>query len=253
MGAPFFEFVIGCLFDPSALLHCAKQNASARTCQNRLLTLVDSKAMSLKVTVSSKILKLCLLAPIIPKLTKDQDWDTSHKMPSYRRHTDCFPPAIMDIEASGFGRESYPIEIGYIESDQTRFCSLILPESDWTHWCNEAEQLHGIQRDDLRSSGLHAKEMTQVLNRNLQGNILYCDGWVQDHNWLLRLYNAVSQSPSFRLSPIEMIMNEDQINIWDETKERLIQQSNQIRHRASHDAYLIQKTWIETFKFTRYR
>lgn len=172
-------------------------------------------------------------------------------MRSSARHSDTHPPAIMDIEASGFGKESYPIEIGYIESDQSCFCNLITPQSDWTHWSLEAEKLHGIQRDTLFNNGLYPTQLAQSLNQQLEGKILYCDGWVLDYTWLLKLFSVTTLSPSFRLSPIEMIMNEQQIALWDTTKSKIIQQSHYQRHRASHDAYIIQKTWIETFCLSR--
>jgi hypothetical protein len=43
-------------------------------------------------------------------------------------------PAVLDVEASGFGAGSYPIEIGYIASDGTSYCTLIRPAPSWTHW-----------------------------------------------------------------------------------------------------------------------
>ena len=39
-------------------------------------------------------------------------------------------PTILDIEASGFGRGSYPIEIGFSAGDGVLFCGLIVPEHD---------------------------------------------------------------------------------------------------------------------------
>ena len=36
-------------------------------------------------------------------------------------------PTILDLEASGFGRDSYPIEVGYVLPDGSSFCSLIRP------------------------------------------------------------------------------------------------------------------------------
>jgi hypothetical protein len=41
------------------------------------------------------------------------------------------PPAIIDIEASGFGPDGYPIEIGVALSSGQTFCALILPEPEW--------------------------------------------------------------------------------------------------------------------------
>ena len=41
-------------------------------------------------------------------------------------------PAVLDVEASGFGRSSYPIEIGVVFPDGHAYCTLIRPESHWT-------------------------------------------------------------------------------------------------------------------------
>ena len=62
-------------------------------------------------------------------------------------------PVIIDIEASGFGRGSYPIEIGYYQPDGQSFCSLIRPDPAWTHWDDSAEQVHGIARPLLDIDG----------------------------------------------------------------------------------------------------
>ena len=50
-------------------------------------------------------------------------------------------PTVLDIEASGFGRGSYPIEIGYCLPNGDTFCTLIKPEPEWQHWDAEAEKL----------------------------------------------------------------------------------------------------------------
>ena len=39
-------------------------------------------------------------------------------------------PNIIDVEASGFGPHSYPIEVGLALGDGSKFCSLILPVRD---------------------------------------------------------------------------------------------------------------------------
>ena len=60
-----------------------------------------------------------------------------------------FPPPILDIEASGFGPGSYPIEVGFVTSDGKAWCSLIRPESDWRHWDEKAAAMHGITRGNI--------------------------------------------------------------------------------------------------------
>ncbi|MGB3620605.1 hypothetical protein FT643_08640 [Ketobacter sp. MCCC 1A13808] len=166
-------------------------------------------------------------------------------------HNDRFPPIIMDIEASGFGPTGYPIEIGYIDSSSKRFCGLIQPLPDWNHWDDQAQQTHGISRKKLQRHGMTAMDLAQELNRQLEGKTVYSDGWVVDHPWLLKLFFAVRLVPTFRLSSIELILNERQIEIWDATRRQVIQENQLKRHRASIDAYIIQQTWIRTYQDTR--
>ena len=59
-------------------------------------------------------------------------------------------PAILDMEASGFGRDSYPIEVGYVLPDGRTRCTLIRPAPHWVHWDPAAEQLHHIPRAAVR-------------------------------------------------------------------------------------------------------
>jgi hypothetical protein len=42
-------------------------------------------------------------------------------------------PLIIDVEASGFGGTSYPIEIGVALDYGHKYCTLIHPEPGWTH------------------------------------------------------------------------------------------------------------------------
>ena len=76
------------------------------------------------------------------------------------------PPAFLDIEASGFGRDSYPIEIGFVLSDGEAWCTLVRPESGWTHWDPAAEALHGITRDLALRHGRPPVDVARAGTRN---------------------------------------------------------------------------------------
>jgi len=157
-------------------------------------------------------------------------------------------PTIIDIEASGFGSHSYPIEVGVVNYDGERYCALIKPEPDWQHWCDKAERVHGISRKLLASHGKSAREVCQELNDFLQESMAFSDAWIHDNPWLTRLFFAARMNRSFHLSPIEYIASEPQLMLWDKTKIRLQQELGIERHRASGDAYLIQQTYIETVR-----
>lgn len=156
------------------------------------------------------------------------------------------PPIILDIEASGFGNGSYPIEVGFADTDTSRFCSLIKPFPNWTHWSDNAEAAHGISRQALNERGREPRDVALELNKKLKGCNTYCDGWVVDHPWLMTLFFAVNIEPQFQLSPIELIMTERQIEIWDDIHDKMRACSHGQRHRASTDAWVIQQTWIRS-------
>jgi hypothetical protein len=157
-----------------------------------------------------------------------------------------FIPNIIDVEASGFGSLSYPIEVGVINQSGTRFCRLIKPQSDWTHWDAQAESLHGISRQLLAEKGFSAQQVCQQLNQFLMGQIAYTDGWVVDDTWLIKLFYAAKVTMQFHVSSLEMILNETQMSLWHSTKDILTQQMKEQRHRASCDAALIQNTFVTT-------
>lgn len=155
-------------------------------------------------------------------------------------------PNIIDIEASGFGGESYPIEVGLILENGTKFCTLISPTDDWDYWNDEAEQVHHISRETLKTHGKPVAEVARQLNEILAGMTLYSDGWVVDKPWLIRLFHASGVDMKFDVSPLEMILSEEQMKIWHETKDKIIIQTKIQRHRASNDAWVIQETYRQT-------
>ncbi len=157
-------------------------------------------------------------------------------------------PSILDFEASGFGYDSYPIEVGVALSNGERFCTLIIPLEGWTHWDSSAEKVHQIQHADLARHGLPIDDVCLRLNQLLREQTVYSDGWVVDKPWLNTLYEAAGIKPTFTLSPIESIQSEQQQAVWAEVRDELVEKFAFGRHRASHDALLIQ----ETYKATRH-
>lgn len=157
-------------------------------------------------------------------------------------------PIIIDIEASGFGGMSYPIEVGIALETDTKYCSLILPAPDWIHWDDEAEKVHRIARDILETYGKPLQEVAIQLNNLLEGKTLYTDGWVVDKPWLTTLFYKAGINMSFQVSPLEMILSEPQMERWHATKDEVIGEMTSRRHRASYDAWIIQQTYIRTFQ-----
>lgn len=149
-------------------------------------------------------------------------------------------PAILDIEASGFGRGSYPIEVGFVSAQGALFCGLIQPEPDWQHWDPAAESLHGISRELLRRHGRPAAWMAAQLNARLAGQTVYCDGWGQDYPWLARLFDAAGARASFRLDDLRRLLDEAEAQRWRGVVDVVRQRQRLTRHRASSDARVLQ-------------
>ena len=162
-------------------------------------------------------------------------------------------PIIIDIEASGFGGTSYPIEVGLALEDDKKFCSLILPAPEWTHWDEEAVKVHHIERSILEVYGKEPKEVATHLNELLAGKTVYTDGWVVDKPWITTLFYEAGIDMSFEVSSLEMILSEAQMENWHKTKDQVIKDLDLSRHRASYDAWVIQETYkrtLEMFKDT---
>ncbi|TVZ40640.1 hypothetical protein P886_5077 [Alteromonadaceae bacterium 2753L.S.0a.02] len=155
-------------------------------------------------------------------------------------------PTILDFEASGFGGESYPIEVGVVATSGQRYCTLIRPQRDWVHWSNEASRIHQISRTSLVQFGKDVADVCHDLNELLKGSTVYSDAWTHDNGWLIRLYHAAAMAPTFKLSPIESIATEEQLSVWDDTKIRVQRNLGVLRHRASSDALIIQQTFVES-------
>jgi len=154
-------------------------------------------------------------------------------------------PNIIDFEASGFGPESYPIEVGVIKANGERYCTLIKPDECWQHWSEEAEDVHRISHDTLEEIGKPIRDVCFDLNEFLGDGDVFSDAWSHDHAWLMRMYDAANVHPTFQLRAIEFILNELQLGSWDETKERVFSSHDKVRHRASNDAFLIQQTIVQ--------
>jgi hypothetical protein len=159
-------------------------------------------------------------------------------------HSEGFPPAIIDIEASGFGRGSYPIEVGFVLPDGAGYCSLIRPAKHWTHWDAGAEQLHHITRQQLAEHGKPPAEVTAVLNRRLRGRVMYSNGWASDYSWLALLFDEGGMTPAFKLENLRKVLNEDEVALWHPTHNAVLAESPLLRHRASADAHSIQTTIV---------
>lgn len=152
-------------------------------------------------------------------------------------------PAIIDLEASGFGRGSYPIEVGVALEDGTVHAMLITPANGWDHWDEKAEQIHGITREHLKQNGKPVREVAIFLNDLCGGQILYSDAWSFDSSWLGRLFDEAEIVQRFRLDTITRLLNEDELNRWSDVKDETGKVLGLELHRAANDVKLLRETF----------
>ena len=153
-------------------------------------------------------------------------------------------PAVLDIEASGFGRGSYPIEVGYVLPDGRSKCFLIKPLDAWQMWDSEAEKLHGISRALLHMRGNDIVTVAETLNRELGGMTVYSDAWGNDQSWLALLFDCAERVQGFRLQALSVLLDDAQRKAWAETRRAVAGELALGRHRASNDARILQQTWL---------
>ena len=153
-------------------------------------------------------------------------------------------PPIIDLEASGFGSGSYPIEIGYALEDRVVHSCLVKPVEGWSHWSDEAEQIHGISRQLLLTEGVPVRDIAMRLNEALAGKTLYSDAWSFDSSWLGRLFDEAELVQRFRLETINRLLTPEQMEIWHDTKKTLWMELGIERHRAANDVRVLQETYL---------
>ena len=150
-------------------------------------------------------------------------------------------PCVLDIEASGFGRHSYPIEVGYALPDGRAVCMLVKPPVDWTHWDETAQQVHGITRETLQTHGRPVEEVARTLNADLAGMTVYCDGWAHDYAWLAALFEAAHIRAGFKLDSVGSLLTDARLERLDAARKAALTEMGLTRHRASNDARALQR------------
>lgn len=153
-------------------------------------------------------------------------------------------PTVLDVEASGFGRKSYPIEVGFVLPNGHCYCTLIRPEPEWTHWDTQAEATHHISRALILQRGLPVAQVARTINSQLAGQTVYSDGWAHDYSWLGALFDAAELSPAFKLENLRALLNDHQADQWHTVKAQVTSERGVQRHRASADARLLQLTLL---------
>lgn len=139
----------------------------------------------------------------------------------------------LDLEASGLGAASYPIEVAWKNArDNTSDNFLINPDSvaGWDYWDDFAEEIHGIERSTLTRQGINATDACLRLNQGLEGKQVLSDAREFDLFWLSRLYQATGMAMTFELVGLDAILGGEEL-----VQYRFVSKSQLRRHRAMKD------------------
>lgn len=151
-------------------------------------------------------------------------------------------PPFIDVEASGLGGRSYPIEVGLITPAGDMYCALLQPDVAWTHWDEAAEAVHHISRPILLQHGKPLAEVARHVNQLLRGQTVYSDAWGNDYAWLAKLFDVAELPMLFKLESSRKLLDDTQAGRWATVKEQVVAELKMARHRASADAKVLQLT-----------
>lgn len=158
-------------------------------------------------------------------------------------------PCFLDFEASGLGKDSYPIEVAWSLPSEKIECHLIRPAREWIKeaaWDSAAEQLHGITLPSLEHKGQDPVWLCERMNVQLADQLVYCDGLPYDLFWLRRLFEVPDRTPAFTLASLQEYCFE--LGLGPQQYEIL---SDQARRRAggkSHRADVDVRYLIELYR-----
>ena len=168
-------------------------------------------------------------------------------------------PIFLDIEASSWAFNSFPIEIAWGSTTTDVESYLINPAQieSWTDWSSNAEKAHGISKEILISDGISPKKMCEILKDRLENSIVYSDAPDYDGMWLFNLFEGCGIEPiSLDLRSFDELM----INSYSESRNSRLSDMKQIlkfksraknrdkQHRASWDVEYLVRAWQMTQK-----
>ena len=161
-------------------------------------------------------------------------------------------PVFLDFEASSLGKNSYPIEVGWVRTDGEGESLLIKPAEGWTEWDPNAEAIHNISRQELEDNGV---EVTEACERVLQlwdGNRVFASAPSWDGHWLSMLLRGAGYPRHLiRLEDTEVAFAEAaaQRGLRPEEAQAVIEAARAqaaaepVAHRAQEDARREWRVW----------
>lgn len=168
-------------------------------------------------------------------------------------------PIFIDIEASSWATDSYPIEIAWGGTINNIVSYLINPSSieAWIDWDSSAENAHGISRGLLLSEGISPYEMCDMLEHGLAERTVYTDAPDFDGMWLFNLFEGCKREPiSIDIRSFDDLMirslsksNDDRLSSLKEILHCKLTAKNQNQqHRAAWDVEYLIRSWEMTQK-----
>lgn len=154
---------------------------------------------------------------------------------------------FIDFEASGLGRDSWPIEIGISWIADNSVCveaSLIRPEADWpiSSWSAESAVVHGIALAALAAAPL-AETVAARFTGLMSGALVLSDAPEYDQRWLDRLLSTLPTPPGITLRDFDAAAHGV---FTGPALDALYERLNLTRapHRAGPDAARLARAWL---------
>lgn len=149
---------------------------------------------------------------------------------------------VIDFEASGLHRSSYPIQVG-ITNGRVEYHSLIRPMAHWQFWDDESEQVHGLERRVLVEDGVDSVLVAQKLNELLSGQRVFCDAIQWDGFWARVLFSDNGLRQRFVLADATSLFELDtQVERFLSERKRLESSGDFRIHSAIDDARILWKS-----------
>ena len=152
---------------------------------------------------------------------------------------------ILDCEASGLCfKESYPIQVGWVDSEtEEKDSFFIRPSDDWNYWNWDAQDVHNIPRKTLFDVGLTvdvaAKRLLPILERE---GFIFSDAPEFDSYWVNKLMNLVF--PEFKVPEFKHVVYLLEESVAQRKMFNIL--VNQKRpHDALDDALMMKKAYKE--------
>lgn len=150
-------------------------------------------------------------------------------------NVECF----LDFEASGLHPDSYPIEVGICYGRKS-YSALIRPVSYWEYWSHDAQDIHGISREELQSKGKDVETVANDLNRLFAGKVIWADS-NYDNMWMETLFEAAKVEQRFVVGNLFGFVPKDDAKPFMFLPETVV-------HRALKDARDIRAVWKKYVK-----